>query len=71
MTNPPMTYPLRQSGPSPATALWAARQVVRQHTEPPDENRATGHCGQCRDGGCSLLAWADALLGLNYLAGHT
>ena len=51
--------------------VWAARQVVRQHTEPPDDTRATGRCGQCRDGGCTLLAWAGELLGSGYFAGQT
>jgi hypothetical protein len=50
------------TGPSQETLVWAARQVVRQHTEPPDETRATGRCGQCLDIGCALLVWATSTL---------
>jgi len=44
--------------PSLATLLWAAEQVVRQHTEPASPDRATGHCAQCRSGACALADWA-------------
>ena len=48
--------------PSHEALVWAARQVMRQHTEHPDPVRATGRCGQCTDRGCRLLEWADAVL---------
>jgi len=47
---------------SDGTVQWAARQVVRQHTEPPDDNRTTGSCAQCRDGDCDLLRWATVVV---------
>jgi hypothetical protein len=37
---------------------WAARQVVRMHTEPASRERRSGSCAKCREGGCPLLAWA-------------
>jgi hypothetical protein len=44
------------------TAAWAAREVVRQHHEPPSPDRATGSCAQCQPGGgCRMLAWALAI----------
>src|SRR5262249_18014184 len=48
--------------PSPAALFWSARQVVRQHEEPPDPDRATGCCAQCTPDGCPLLDWARLLL---------
>jgi hypothetical protein len=48
----------------PAHVRWAAQQVVRQHEEGPDDDRATGRCAQCPedDSECPLLAWAKAVL---------
>jgi hypothetical protein len=37
---------------------WAARQVVRMHTEPASGERRSGSCAKCREGGCPLLTWA-------------
>jgi hypothetical protein len=43
--------------------LWTAHQVIRQHDEGEDPDRATGSCGQCKPTGeCSLVAWARALV---------
>jgi len=44
------------------TVLWAAKQVVRQHTEPASDERATGTCAQCRPEGCDLLLWATTVV---------
>ncbi|MBO0868489.1 MAG: hypothetical protein J2P15_07980 [Micromonosporaceae bacterium] len=48
--------------PSPEAMEWAARQILRQHVEPPDPDRATGSCAQCTDDGCRMLEWAEAVL---------
>jgi hypothetical protein len=56
--------------PSKATMMWAAQQIVRQHEEPPEPDRATGHCAQCREGGCSLLSWAMAVLAPDLVGSH-
>jgi hypothetical protein len=48
--------------PSHDTLTWAAEQIVRQHDEPPEADRATGHCAQCTDHGCPMLSWAYAVL---------
>lgn len=35
--------------------VWAARQVIRQHA-------SAGECARCTSQGCTLLAWAEALV---------
>jgi hypothetical protein len=50
-------------GPSPDAVVWAAQQIVRQHMEPPDPDRATGRCAKCTPSGCPLLYWARDVLG--------
>ena len=37
--------------------VWAAHQVIRQHDE-----SAAGGCARCTPEGCTLLAWAEALV---------
>ena len=44
------------------TIIWAARQIVRQHNEPPNPDRATGRCAQCGPEHCPLPTWATAVL---------
>jgi hypothetical protein len=49
----------------PELVAWTAQQVIRQHTEPSSEDRATGRCAQCPDDGaaeCRLLRWARVML---------
>jgi len=53
---------------SDSAIVWAARQVVRQHVEPVDADRATGLCAQCRDAGCDLLVWAKTVVAADGLA---
>lgn len=66
------------TGPvDPAAVAWAARQVIRQHTEQPERinegaiplrqtgvpSRASGRCAHCTDdGGCRMLVWAETEL---------
>lgn len=62
----------------PGDRQWAARQVIRQHTEQPERidegaiplrqtaipSRASGRCAHCTDAGeCRMLVWAEAELG--------
>ena len=42
--------------------MWAAEQIIRQHSELPEADRATGHCAQCTDQGCPMLSWAQTVL---------
>jgi hypothetical protein len=49
---------------SPDVVRWAAEQVIRMHTEPPQNYRHTGRCAQCRHEGCAMLTWARRVLGL-------
>lgn len=43
---------------SPQVIHWATQQVLRQHNEPANPDRATGRCAQCTPNGCRLLSWA-------------
>ncbi len=42
--------------------VWAAHQVIRQHAESATADRAAGRCARCTPEGCTLLAWAEALV---------
>jgi hypothetical protein len=50
------------AAPSRTTITWAAQQIVRQHREPAEPDRATGTCAQCTDAGCAMLTWAKDVL---------
>jgi hypothetical protein len=39
--------------------MWAARQVIRQHAS---ADRDVCGCARCTPRGCTLLAWAEALV---------
>ena len=59
MLNP---APVHAALPSHDTLIWAAEQIIRQHAELPEADRATGHCAQCTDQGCPMLSWAQTVL---------
>lgn len=50
------------AAPSRTTIMWAAQQIVRQHHESAEPDRATGTCAQCNEHGCSMLTWAKGVL---------
>jgi hypothetical protein len=62
--------PVHVAMPSHETLMWAAQQIVRQHEEQPEVDRATGHCAQCTEHGCSMLAWAMTVLSPQLVGSH-